>query len=352
MKAAVTLPDTNKRRLRAQHVTMAHGGGGSAMRDLIDDVFISVFQPDSLEDQARLTDEALSEPGAKLAFTTDGFVVDPIEFPGGDIGKLAVCGTVNDLAVGGARPLWLSVGFIIEEGTEVALLRRLVATMKAMADDIGVKIVTGDTKVVERGSADKVFITTSGIGVIPPHRNLCASSVQPGDAVIVNGYLGDHGAAIMAARGDLALTTTVESDCQSLSALMETILDTVPATRCARDATRGGAASVLNEIAEASGTHIVIDETKFPIRKEVKGLCEILGLDPLYLANEGTLVVFVPGPEAHKALEAMQSLPAGRDSRIIGHVKSGTPGRVEMTTVFGGARVVDMLVGAQLPRIC
>lgn len=352
MSVAAKSNPSKRRSLRAQHVTMAHGGGGRAMRDLIEDVFTSVFEPESQEDQARLTSEALSEAEAQLAFTTDGFVVDPLEFPGGDIGKLAICGTVNDLAVGGARPLWLSAGFIIEEGTEVALLRRLVATMKETAEAIGVKIVTGDTKVVERGSADKVFITTAGIGVIPPGRHLRADFVKPGDVAIVNGFLGDHGAAIMAARGDLALTANIESDCQSLSQLMEAVISAVPNTRCARDATRGGVASALNEIAEASGTHIVIDETQFPIRKEVKGVCEILGLDPLYLANEGTLVVFVPEDDAEAALSAMRALPAGKDAVVIGKVKSGTPGRVEMTTVFGGGRIVDMLVGAQLPRIC
>lgn len=352
MSVAAKSKPSKRRSLRAQHVTMAHGGGGRAMRDLIEDVFTSVFEPESQEDQARLTSEALSEAGAQLAFTTDGFVVDPLEFPGGDIGKLAICGTVNDLAVGGARPLWLSAGFIIEEGTEVALLRRLVATMKETADAIGVKIVTGDTKVVERGSADKVFITTAGIGVIPPGRQLRAEAVLSGDVAIVNGFLGDHGAAIMAARGDLALTANIESDCQPLSQLMEAVISAVPNTRCARDATRGGVASALNEIAESSGTHIVIDETKFPIRKQVKGVCEILGLDPLYLANEGTLVVFVPEEDAEAALSAMRALPAGKDAVVIGRAKSGTPGRVEMTTVFGGGRIVDMLVGAQLPRIC
>ena len=352
MAAPATSAPTKRRTLRAEYVTMAHGGGGRAMRDLIDDVFTSVFEPESHEDQARLSEAALSEAGAKLAFTTDGFVVDPLEFPGGDIGKLALCGTVNDLAVGGARPLWLSAGFIIEEGTEVTLLRRLVATMKETADSIGVKIVTGDTKVVERGSADKVFITTAGIGVIPPGVLLHAGAVEPGDVAIVNGYLGDHGAAIMAARGDLALKTNITSDCQSLAGLMEAVTKAVPSTRCARDATRGGLASALNEIAEASGTHIVIEETQFPIRKEVKGVCEILGLDPLYLANEGTLVVFVPEEDAEVALNVMRNLPAGKDAAIIGRATSGTPGRVEMTTIFGGGRIVDMLVGAQLPRIC
>ncbi|GMG81474.1 hydrogenase expression/formation protein HypE [Paralimibaculum aggregatum] len=340
------------RRLRADRVTLAHGGGGKAMRELIEDVFVSVFRPDGLEDQARLQAAALAEPGARLAFTTDGFVVDPVEFPGGDIGRIAVCGTVNDLVVGGARPLWLSAAFIIEEGCEVALLRRIAASMQAAAEEAGVAIVTGDTKVVGRGSADRVFVTTSGVGVIPAGRALAADRVRPGDVAIVNGVLGDHGAAILAARGDMALSTDVASDCQPLGALVEAVLAAAPGTRAARDATRGGLASALNEIAEAAGCGIVIDETALPLRTEVKGLCEILGLDPLYLANEGTLVLFAPEHEADAALAAMRSVPAGRDAVAIGRAVGDHPGRVVMQTVFGGRRIVDMLVGEQLPRIC
>lgn len=338
--------------LRDARVTLAHGGGGKAMRDLIDDVFISVFQPDSTEDQARLSHPALTTPGAQLSFTTDSFVVDPIEFPGGDIGKIAVCGTVNDLAVGGAVPLWVSAAFIIEEGCEIALLRRVVASMKAAADAAGVKIVTGDTKVVGKGSADKLFVTTSGVGVIPPDRHLAADTIQPGDIAIVNGVLGDHGAAILAARGDMALSSDISSDCQSLNHLMEAVLAAAPDARAARDATRGGLSAVLNEMAEASGVSIEIDETALPLRTEVKGMCEILGLDPLYLANEGTLVLFVPPDQADAALAAMQRDRAGRQAVAIGSAGSGTPGRVTMRTLFGGTRIVDMLVGEQLPRIC
>ena len=340
------------RRLRASHVTLAHGGGGTAMRDLIEDVFVSAFEPESLEDQARLSAPALTEAGAKLAFTTDSFVVHPIEFPGGDIGKIAVCGTVNDLVVGGAKPHWLSASFILEEGVEVDLLRRVVASMRLAADEAGVKIVTGDTKVVERGSADKLFITTSGIGIIPAERCLNAGTVRPGDVAIVNGVLGDHGAAILAARGDLALSADIKSDCQPLGELMEAVIAAAPNIRCARDATRGGLASALNEIAEASSVSIKIDEACVPLRKEVRGVCEILGLDPLYLANEGALVLFAPPEEADAALAAMQSTRAGANAAIIGHAVDGIPGRVEMTTLFGGARIVDMLVGEQLPRIC
>jgi hydrogenase expression/formation protein HypE len=339
-------------RLRDARVTLAHGGGGRAMRDLIDEVFTSVFRPDSMEDQARLMDAALAEPGARLAFTTDSFVVTPIEFPGGDIGKIAVCGTVNDLAVGGAKPLWLSAAFIIEEGCEIPLLRRIVASMAEEARKAGVRIVTGDTKVVGRGAADGVFVTTSGIGIIPPGRELGADLIRPGDVAIVSGVLGDHGAAILAARGDMALSTDIVSDCRSLSHLMEAVLAAAPDARAARDATRGGLASALNEMAEAARLAIVIDEDRLPLRPEVKGMCEILGLDPLYLANEGTLVLFVPEAQAEAALAAMRASDGGEGATVIGRAEYGEPGRVAMRTLFGGQRIVDMLVGEQLPRIC
>lgn len=340
------------RRVVADRVTLAHGGGGKAMRDLIEDVFISVFQPPGTEDQARLTHSALLEPGAQLAFTTDSFVVSPMVFPGGDIGKIAVCGTVNDLAVGGARPLWLSAAFIIEEGVEIATLRGIAASMQAAADVAGVRIVTGDTKVVGKGSGDGVFVTTSGVGVIPPGRQLAAGRVQPGDVAIVNGVLGDHGAAILAARGDMALTTDVRSDCQPLNHLIEAVLAAAPDVRAARDATRGGLASALNEIADAANVGVEIAENALPLRPEVKGVCEILGLDPLYLANEGTLVLFAPPDQADAALAAMRATDAGHGAAIIGHATSAHPRTVVMKTVFGGGRIVDMLVGEQLPRIC
>jgi len=340
------------RRVVADRVTLAHGGGGKAMRDLIEDVFTSVFAPPGMEDQARLMHPALLEPGAQLAFTTDSFVVSPMEFPGGDIGAIAVCGTVNDLAVGGARPLWLSAAFIIEEGVAITTLRRIAASMQAAADAAGVRIVTGDTKVVGKGSGDGVFVTTSGVGVIPPGRNLIAASVQPGDIAIVNGVLGDHGAAILAARGDMALTTHIQSDCQPLNHLMEAVLAAAPGVRAARDATRGGLASALNEIADAAGVAIEIMEADLPLRAEVKGVCEILGLDPLYLANEGTLVLFVPPDQAGAALAAMRATPAGSGACIIGRATAAHPRTVVMKTVFGGGRIVDMLVGEQLPRIC
>lgn len=338
--------------LRETHITLSHGGGGRAMRDLVQDVFTSVFRPPGTDDQARLTDAALSEPGARLAFTTDSYVVTPLEFPGGNIGKLAVCGTVNDLAVGGARPLWLSAAFVIEEGCEVALLRRIAATMAEEATRAGVRIVTGDTKVVGRGKGDGIFITTSGIGVIPPGIDIGAAHIRPGDAVLVNGVLGDHGATILAARGDLAILTDIQSDCAGLGHLMQAVLAAAPGISAARDCTRGGLAAVLNELAAEAGLSFEIAEDCIPLRSEVAGLCELLGLDPIYLANEGRLVLFCPPDQAVAALAAMRALPEGRDACHIGHVYAGLPGRVTLRTRFGGARMIDMPVGDQLPRIC
>lgn len=341
-------------RVRVERVTLAHGGGGKAMKDLIDDVFVAAFDPDGhgvLEDQARLPLAGLGA-GDRLAFTTDSFVVDPLFFPGGDIGKLAVYGTVNDLAVGGAIPRYLSCAAIIEEGTELDLLRRVAHSMAEAGREAGVTIVTGDTKVVQRGACDKLFLTTAGIGMIPSGRELSAVRARPGDAVIVNGSLGDHGAAILAARGDLALQNPVHSDCAPLSGLIEALLAAAPGTRALRDATRGGVATVLNEIAEASGVSIDLDESRTPLRPEIKGFCEILGLDPLYLANEGKLVAIVPPEQVQAALAALRCHRYGAGAVVIGEVVEGAPSRVTMRTVFGGRRIVDMLIGDQLPRIC
>ena len=331
-------------------ITLAHGGGGRAMRDLIDGVFAEAFRnPDfSDEDQARL----LMPGEGRVAFTTDGFVVAPLEFPGGNIGDLAVNGTVNDLAVGGATPLWLSCAVIIEEGCSVDLIRRVASSMRAAADEAGVHIVTGDTKVVGRGHGDGIYVTTSGIGLIPPGVDLAARNVRPGDVAIVNGLLGDHGACILNARGDMALETELETDCRPLHRVMAAAMAAAPNLRCARDATRGGLASSLNEIAAAAGVCVEIEETSLPIREEVKGMCEILGLDPLYLANEGALVLFVPEAEAAAALAAIRATPEGREACIIGRATEGVAGRVVMNTLFGGGRIVDMLAGEQLPRIC
>ena len=343
-------------RLQVQKVTLAHGGGGKAMRDLIDDVFIAPFENNTLaplEDQARVDLGVLTALGDRLAFTTDAFVVDPLFFPGGDIGKLAVYGTVNDLAVGGAVPLFLSCAVIIEEGVSVELLRRISASMAAAADISGVQIITGDTKVVEKGACDKLFITTTGIGAIREGLDLGAHKARSGDAVLVNGVLGDHGAAILGARGDMALDSPIESDCAPLHHLTQDILAAAPGTRLMRDATRGGVATVLNEITSSSGVSIEINETATPIRDEVKGFCEILGLDPLYLANEGKLVAVVPPDEAGAALAAMRANPLGAGACVIGYAGNGETGRrVTMRTSFGGRRIVDMLVGEQLPRIC
>lgn len=336
-------------------VTLAHGGGGKAMKDLIDDVFVSAFDNAALaplEDQARFDLSDLARYGDRLAFTTDSFVVHPLFFPGGDIGKLAVCGTVNDLAVGGALPLYLSCAAIVEEGVEVDLLRHIATSMAATAREAGVEIVTGDTKVVQKGACDKVFLTTTGIGVIRADVTLGADRARPGDVVIVNGVLGDHGAAILGARGDMALDSPIESDCAPLNGLIDSLLVAAPGTRAIRDATRGGVATVLNEMAQASQVSIDIDERAAPLRQEVRAFCEILGLDPLYLANEGKIVVVVPPDEAEAALAVLRSHPLGRDAALIGEVRSGEPGRVTMRTVFGGTRIVDMLVGDQLPRIC
>lgn len=342
-------------KVHVDKVTLSHGGGGKAMKDLIDDVFVAAFDasaPAPLEDQARVALADFVARGDRLALTTDSFVVDPLFFPGGDIGRLAVCGTVNDLAVGGAVPLYLSCAVIVEEGVSVELLRRTARSMAATAAKAGVRIVTGDTKVVQRGACDKLFITTTGIGVIREGLTLGVERARPGDAVMVNGLLGDHGAAILCARGDMALDTLIESDCACLHGLIDTLLAAAPNTRFVRDATRGGLATVLNEIADASQVAIEIDEATTPIREQVKAFCEILGLDPLYLANEGKIVAVVPGDEAEAALVATRAHPLGTGASIIGRVGHGEAGRVTMRTVFGGQRIVDMLVGEQLPRIC
>jgi hydrogenase expression/formation protein HypE len=342
------------RKVRGTRVSLAHGSGGKIMKDLIDDVFVRAFgAPDGpLEDQARLDLLALAAAGDRLAFTTDAYVVDPLVFPGGDIGTLAVNGTVNDLAVGGAVPCALSCALVIEEGIEIELLRRIARSMATAARRAGVAIVTGDTKVVGHGACDKLFITTTGVGAIPRGRELSVAGARPGDLVLVNGWLGDHGAAILGSRGDLRLDSPVESDCAPLHEVVEVLLAAAPGTRCLRDATRGGVATVLNEIASASEVDIELDEVALPVRGEVRGFCEILGLDPLYLANEGKLVAVVPAAEAEAAIAAMESHPLGLHAAVIGVVGDGAPGRVTMRTVMGGHRIVDMLVGDQLPRIC
>ncbi len=331
-------------------ITLAHGSGGKAMADLISQVFVRRFENPML---TTLNDQAVMDwAGGRLALTTDSYVVDPIFFPGSDIGALAVNGTVNDLAVGGATPLYLTCGFILEEGLPLETLRRVVNSMAGAAAAAGVHIVTGDTKVVPRGSADKLFINTAGVGRVPEGIAPSADRLQPGDVVLVNGFLGDHGAAITVARADLALESPIESDCQPLHGLVADILAICPQVRAMRDATRGGLATVLNEFALSSQVGIRLQESALLVRPAVQGLCELLGLDPLYLANEGKLVVVVPPDQADAVLAAMRAHPTGTDSQIIGEVVADPVGFVLLKTAFGSDRILDRLVGDQLPRIC
>lgn len=336
-------------------ITLSHGAGGKAMHDLISEIFVAGFDNPELtllEDQARFDLSILNKLGNRLAMTTDSYVVDPLFFPGGDIGKLAVTGTINDLAVGGAIPLYLTCGMIIEEGFPIDDLQRIVASMKATADVAGVRIVAGDTKVVPRGTADKLFINTAGIGVIAESSNILANRASVGDVVIVNGYIGDHGTAIVDARGEFALEISVQTDCQPLNDLIQKMLAICPDIHCMRDATRGGLATVLNEFAASSNVAIQLDQTKILVREEVRGVCEVLGLDPLYLANEGKLVAIVTAEDAKPLIKLMQQHPAGKYSCIIGKVEASPQGKVILETGFGGNRIIDMLVGEQLPRIC
>lgn len=349
-----------RKSIRDTHITLAHGSGGKAMHELIEGVFLEYLKNpllEKLEDQAVF--EIVSEIAKpRLAFTTDSYVIDPIFFPGGNIGSLAVHGTVNDLAMSGARPLHLSAGFIIEEGFPIADLKRILESMRDAAAEAGVEIVTGDTKVVPRGSADKIFINTSGIGVIEHAAQISASRARPGDKVILSGAIGDHGTTIMIARGELELETDIESDSAPLNWLVAEMLDEaerlggLEAIHSLRDPTRGGVATTLNEIALASEVYIEIQEDLIPVREEVKGACEILGLDPLYVANEGKLIAIV-APEIAEALVArMRGNKSGRQACIIGEVKPEPQGIVALQTGFGGTRIVDMLTGEQLPRIC
>lgn len=342
-------------KITAETITMAHGSGGKAMKDLIEDVFVGSFDNEELsklEDQARIDLAAIAAAGDRLALTTDSYVVFPLFFPGGDIGKLAIAGTVNDLAVGGATPLYLTCSMIIEEGFPVEDLRKVVRSMYETAREAGVSIVTGDTKVVERGSADKLFINTAGVGVIARGVQISASAARAGDVVLINGTVGDHGAAIVASRGELAIESDVKSDCQPLNKLIAAMLAVCPEIHCLRDATRGGVATVLNEFATASGVAIKLTESAIPIRDDVRGTCEILGLDPLYLANEGKVVVVAPAKYAEALLAAMRSVSGGERASLIGEVFESASPAVTVRTTFGGEKMVDMLVGDQLPRIC
>ncbi|GGO78532.1 hydrogenase expression/formation protein HypE [Nonomuraea cavernae] len=337
--------------VREERITLAHGAGGRATHTLIEAVFLKEFGNALL---APLEDGAtLRLDGARAAFTTDSFVVSPLFFPGGDIGDLAVNGTVNDLAMCGARPEYLAAGFILEEGFPVADLRRIAASMAAAARAAGVSIVTGDTKVVERGKADGCYVTTTGVGVIERPVSLSASGARPGDAVIVSGPIGEHGAAIMLARGDYGIEATLRSDTAPLHELVSGLLDGVPGqVRTLRDATRGGIATILNEVATASDVAVVVDEDAIPVRAEVTGVCELLGIDPLYVACEGRFVAVVDGAHAGRALDALRAHPLGAGAAVIGAVKDDPPGLVLLRTAFGGTRIVDVLVGDPLPRIC
>lgn len=331
-------------------VLLGHGSGGKLSADLLRSVFLPALANPVLE---RMDDQAVVELGnVRVAFTTDSFVVNPLFFPGGDIGSLAVHGTINDLAMGGARPLFLSAAFIIEEGFPLESLRRVVQSMQAAASAAGVQVVTGDTKVVEKGGADGLFINTSGIGVLPAGVQLSANRAQPGDAVIISGSIGDYGIAVMASREGLEFETTIASDTAPLHSLVESMLAVTSEIRCMRDPTRGGLSSTCNEIAASSGVGIELIERNLPVKEEVRGACEMLGLDPLYVANEGKLVAIVAPEPADNLIERMREHPLGREAQIIGKVTKNNPGLVTMRTNLGTARIVDMLSGDQLPRIC
>jgi hydrogenase expression/formation protein HypE len=340
-----------KAKVKEERITLAHGAGGKATHTLIEAIFLDAFRNPLLEP---LEDGAvLAVEGGRIAMTTDSFVVSPLFFPGGDIGDLAVNGTVNDLAVSGARPLWLSAGFVLEEGFPVADLERIVASMAAAARAAGVQIVTGDTKVVQRGKGDGCYVTTTGVGVLERPGTLGIAAARPGDAVLVSGPIGDHGATIMLARGDLDIESDLCSDTAPLNELVERLLDAAgEAVRGLRDATRGGVATILNEVATAAGVAVVVDEEAVPVRNDVRGACELLGIDPLYVACEGRLVAIVDGDAAETALKAMRSHPLGERAALIGRVKEDPPGLVLLKTTFGGTRIVDLLVGDPLPRIC
>lgn len=331
-------------------ILLGHGSGGRLTAELIRDLFLPAFDNPAL---ARLDDQAvINLNGSRLAFTTDSFVVKPLFYPGGDIGSLAVHGTVNDLAMGGAKPLFLSAAFILEEGFSVAELKRIVASFRAAARDAGIEVVTGDTKVVERGNADGLFINTSGIGLVPPGLALSASQATPGDRVLLSGPIGEHGMAVMAQREGLELESAIRSDSAALHGLVAEMLEASPEIRCMRDPTRGGLASALNEIAAQSRVGIELEESAIPMKEEVRGACEILGLDPMYVANEGKLVAMVAPGAAACVLQAMRRHPLGREGEIIGTVRREHPGLVVMRTPLGTSRIVDMLAGDQLPRIC
>jgi hydrogenase expression/formation protein HypE len=338
-------------------ILLGHGSGGSLTSDLIQKLFVPAFDNSvlgALEDQAtlRLGDGRNGQASPRIAFTTDSFVVRPLFFPGGDIGTLAVHGTVNDLAVGGAKPMFLSAAFILEEGLCIKDLQRIVASMRQACDEAGVALVTGDTKVVDRGKGDQIFITTAGIGLVPEGISLSIRNARPGDKVIVSGTIGDHGIAIMSVREGIEFETVLESDSASLADLTRVMLEACPSIRCMRDPTRGGVSSALNELADASNVGVKINERQFPFRPEVRAACEMLGLDPLYVANEGKLIAVVPAADADLLLRTMHAHPLGKNAAIVGEIVEEHAGMVVLKSLVGGEGVVTMISGEQLPRIC
>lgn len=330
-------------------ILLAHGSGGKLAHELVEKGFVKALANPLL---ARLDDSAVFDFSGRLAFTTDSYVVSPIFFPGGDIGKLAVCGTVNDLAMSGARPLYLSLAFIIEEGFSQSELNKVVDSVRKAAVEAGVEIVTGDTKVVPRGSADRLFINTAGVGIIAEGVDISGSNARAGDRVILSGTIGDHGIAVISQREELSFSTNLKSDCAPLGGLVADMLNASPNIHCLRDPTRGGLATSLNELAKQSKVSIRIEEEKVPLREEVLAACEMLGFEPLYVANEGKLVAIVPPDDADKVLKAMRKNRYGKEAAIIGEVGAEKPGRVVMKTALGASRIVDMLTGDLLPRIC
>lgn len=337
-------------------ITLAHGAGGEQAAELLASLIYPLFNNEQLEmreDQARFSLIEMQTLGDKLAFTTDSYVISPLQFKGGDIGKLAVCGTLNDLAVGGAKPLYLSVGLIMEEGLPLKLLSSILQSMAQAAAEAGVAIVTGDTKVVPRGMADQLFINTSGVGVIPAGIDWRANAIQQGDCILINGSIGDHGAAVADSRGELGLNSDIVSDCANLYPLIESVQQVGIQVRCVRDATRGGVAAVLNEFAEASQVHLQLSESALPFAAGVLAVCEMLGFDPLNLANEGKFLMVVPPEQAERALDVLRAHPLGRAAAMIGEVpESYLGGMVSLRNALGSARIVDRPVGELLPRIC
>jgi hydrogenase expression/formation protein HypE len=331
-------------------VLMAHGGGGKLMHQLIEKMFLPSFDNDTIN--TRHDSATINLTSSKIAFTTDSYVVKPLFFPGSNIGELAINGTVNDLAMSGAKPLYLSVGLIIEEGLAMTTLWQIINAMKIAAQKANVQIITGDTKVVDKGKGDGIFINTAGIGIIEHDQVINPQSVKPGDLILINGDIARHGISIMATREGLEFETTIESDCADLSGLISDLIQAKINIHCLRDLTRGGLASALNEIAEAAKLGIMIDEKSIPVREDVQGACEILGFDPLYVANEGKFIAFIPEESAEKALEIMRSHPLGLEANIIGKVTTESPQIVQMKSAIGATRIVDMLSGEQLPRIC